>query len=59
MGEERLKSIPYKMEFRRNSWKYRAIAWWNLMPETLRSQKHFPRFRSGLKVWISNYVPIK
>ena len=59
MGTERLRSKPYKMEFRRNSWKYRTFAWWNLMPETLRTQKSLTRFRSGLKVWIMEYFPIK
>ena len=59
MGVERLRSKLYKMEFRRNSWKYRTIAWWNLMPEALRTQKSLPRFRCGLRVWILEYFPIK
>ena len=58
-GEDRLKLKPYKMEFRRNSWKFRAVSWWNLMPETLRIEKSLPRFRSGLKIWVMNYFAIK
>ena len=58
-GADRLGSQPYRMEFRRKSWKYRAIAWWNMMPVTLRSQMSLARFKRDLKSWIGKHFNIK
>ena len=58
-GPARLRTEPYKMEFRRKAWRHRTVAWWNSMPEKLRTQTSFKLFKKELKPWVKKYISIK
>ena len=58
-GTDRLGTDPYRMEYRRKSWKPKTIAWWNQLPESLRIQRSSVRFKRELKMWIKENLSIK
>ena len=55
-GRDRIMQEPYKMEFKRKTWRPTAIALWNKLPEKLRTETRLSHFKGGLRTWISDCV---
>ena len=46
----------YSKQMSGNSWRWRSIAYWNFLPEQLRTETKFAIFKSTLKKWIIENV---
>ena len=58
-GHHRIRTAPYKKEFRRKAWKPAAIAWWNAMPESLRADCSPSSFKWNLRSWVRGNIDLR